>query len=293
MAVSISTKCCFVEEFTVKKASVQQYLIVYRFELWKSSLTSDWIIGCLFTEMPSTGGKLLLLIKSSASYISTAWISPQGLREMYLRFKKVGCLKSFYHVPLVLQYNEHAGFVVGGKKWLELNIYSHASEAGIKVSENILLRDTFSSVRWCRSSCHIYRSLRQVRAALDWAAFKSPACTKWFSIFSADMRKKQAGRCRNKAVICITVKASYGFISGSVRGLKWLLISKATSTAYLSGTLISYDSSIHLIAKILTSAAIHQLIGVPAVFLCVLTAFSIDLLHWETNCVETVGALAV
>lgn len=34
----------------------------------------------------------------------------------------------------------------------------------------------------------------------------------------------------------------------------------------------------HFIVKILTSAAINQLIDVPAAFLCVLTVFSIDLL---------------
>lgn len=50
---------------------------------------------------------------------------------------------------------------------------------------------------------------------------------------------------------------------------------------------------IYLIAKILASAAINQLIDVPAVFLRVLTAFSIDSLRCETNCAETVGAQAV
>lgn len=48
--------------------------------------------------------------------------------------------------------------------------------------------------------------------------------------------------------------------------------------------------SVHLIAKILTSAAINQLIDVPAAFLCVLTVFTIDLLCCDTNCAETVGA---
>lgn len=50
--------------------------------------------------------------------------------------------------------------------------------------------------------------------------------------------------------------------------------------------------SIHLIVKILTTAAINQLIDAPAVFLCVLTAFCIDLLCCETNCPETEGAQA-
>lgn len=53
----------------------------------------------------------------------------------------------------------------------------------------------------------------------------------------------------------------------------------------------AYDS-IHAVVKILTSAAMHQLIDVPAVFLYVLTAFAIDLLCCETNCAETVGAQA-
>lgn len=53
----------------------------------------------------------------------------------------------------------------------------------------------------------------------------------------------------------------------------------------------AYDS-IHAVVKILTSAAMHQLIDVPAVFLYVLTAFAIDLLCCETNCAKTVGAQA-
>lgn len=51
-------------------------------------------------------------------------------------------------------------------------------------------------------------------------------------------------------------------------------------------------TSIHLIMKILTSAAINQRIDAPAVFLCVLTAFSIDSLRSKTNCAETVGTQA-
>ncbi len=42
---------------------------------------------------------------------------------------------------LALHYNEQTEFVTGGKKRLELNIYSHASQAGSQVSGRILLRD--------------------------------------------------------------------------------------------------------------------------------------------------------
>lgn len=49
-------------------------------------------------------------------------------------------------------------------------------------------------------------------------------------------------------------------------------------------------NSIQAVVKIFTSAAMHQLIDVPAVFLYVLTGFSIDLLCCETNCAETVSA---
>lgn len=85
--------------------------------------------------MPSAGGKL---IKLSASYISTAWISPQCLWEMYLRFKK---LAVWYNFTLCLLCSSTMSMLALSwvLKWLELNIYSLASLAGIKV-----LRDTLA-----------------------------------------------------------------------------------------------------------------------------------------------------
>lgn len=71
-------------------------------------------------------------------------------------------------------------------------MYSYASQAGIKVSGNILLRDTFPLL--CGVDPAVtFRNLHQVQAALNWisdmAAFRSPACTKRFAIFSADIHK--------------------------------------------------------------------------------------------------------
>ncbi len=53
------------------------------------------------------------------------------------------------------------------------------------------------------------------------------------------------------------------------------------------------QKSVNLYRENLTSAAISQLIDVPAVFLCVLTAFSIDRRCCQTNCAETRGTQAV
>lgn len=77
----------FVEDFTVWR-----YLIVHWLELEKISPSIAWIIGCLFTEMPSAGGKLRLFIELSASYISTGWNSPRGQRRVYLRFYFTGTI---------------------------------------------------------------------------------------------------------------------------------------------------------------------------------------------------------
>lgn len=159
-------------------------------------------------------------------------------------------------------------------------------------------REALPLLMWRMSSCHIYRSvpLRQVQAALNWILDTGLGCI-WiiwllqtFFHFQCRYMEKQVNRCRNKAIICMPVKACHCFISCSVRGLKWLWISKAASTACLSYYDIKYNNtgtwiqSIHLITKTLTSAAINQRIDVPAVFLCVLTDFSIDLLCCETNC---------
>lgn len=50
-------------------------------------------------------------------------------------------------------------------------------------------------------------------------------------------------------------------------------------------------TSVHLILKVLNSAAVNPVIDVPVVFLCVLTAYSIDLLGCETNCAQALSAL--
>ena len=195
MVVSVSAGCCFIEDLAVKKANVGQRLTVYWCELWKSSLTSDWIIGCLVTEMPSCSCSS----KSSPSYTSAAWISPQGMWEMYLTYEKRAVWNNF-----TLCCGSAMRLSRVGRKWLELNIYSRASQPGIRVSGNILLWDTFPPLsgvdpavtfaELCLSTLH------QVPAAMnrmpDGAAFKSPACTKFFGIFSADRRKnKQKQGC--------------------------------------------------------------------------------------------------
>lgn len=77
----------FVEDFTVWR-----YLIVHWLDLEKISPSIAWIIGCLFTEMPSAGGKLCLFIELSASYISTGWNSPRGQRRVYLKFYFTGTI---------------------------------------------------------------------------------------------------------------------------------------------------------------------------------------------------------
>lgn len=76
-------------------------------------------------------------------------------------------------------------------------MYSHTSQAGIKVSGNILLRDTFPLLCGIDPAVTFRNQvlLHQVQAALnripDLAALKSPACTKRFAIFSADIQKNK------------------------------------------------------------------------------------------------------
>lgn len=92
---------------------------------------NNWVSGY-------RNAKLLLLVKSSPSYTSAAWISPQGMWEMYLTFEKQAVWNNF-----TLCRGSAMSLSRVGQKWLELNIYSRASQADIKVSGNILLRDTF------------------------------------------------------------------------------------------------------------------------------------------------------
>lgn len=113
MVVSVSAGCCFIEDLTVKKGeclTAFDCLLMWIAEKLPDLRLNNWVSGY-------RNAKLLLLVKLSPSYTSTAWISPQGMWEMYLTFEEQAVWNNF-----TLCRGGAMSLSRVGQKWLGLNI---------------------------------------------------------------------------------------------------------------------------------------------------------------------------
>lgn len=139
MAVFISTGCCFIEECMVKKRKTSNR--IWCLLIWIAKKKVPWPL-IYYLGVCLQKGKLL--IKSSASYISTAWISPQ---EDVFKIKKVVVVGNYCHAPLVLTVRE-----------MTQSIFTHMAPRLVSKCQvwTYSAERHFSSVMWCRSNCHIF-----------------------------------------------------------------------------------------------------------------------------------------